>query len=64
MERNITFRERESIILRLDDLAKKQGLNRSNFIRMIIREKLARSPPSTSFDTSPEQLLTTRARNT
>ena len=39
-DRIIGFKEREEIIELIDELAEKQGLDRSSFLRQLVREKL------------------------
>ena len=38
--RIVSFRESATIIAKIDNYAKERGIDRSGFLRMIIREKL------------------------
>lgn len=41
MKKNwVTFREKPDIIQKIDNSAQQLGLDRSNFLRMIVRERL------------------------
>jgi len=41
MPRVVQFKEDEQVVRAIDDIAKSKGIDRSSFIRMTIREKMA-----------------------
>ena len=41
MSRMVQFRENEQVVREIDGIAKNKGIDRSSFIRMAIREKMA-----------------------
>jgi len=42
--RTVSFRESITIIAKIDSYAKERGIDRSGFLRMIIREKFKDTP--------------------
>jgi len=45
----IGFQETNEIIRKIDDTATKNGLDRSNFLRLIVRRALEQGPPSANL---------------